>query len=120
MEDREPVDAEVAGLRAEAVALAGEAKRLQDAIAEGEAAIDAELAAESDARSAEASAIPEDVLRAYERLRAKLGGVGIARIAGSSCTGCHLTLPATELAHIRHEPEDALIFCDHCGRILVR
>ena len=49
-----------------------------------------------------------------------LGGVGAARLVGPSCTGCHLTLPAQELDRIRREPPDALVFCDQCGRILVR
>ena len=53
-------------------------------------------------------------------LRAKLGGVGAARLVNGRCTGCHLTLPATELDRIRREPPDALIRCDQCGRVLVR
>jgi predicted nucleic acid-binding Zn-ribbon protein len=46
--------------------------------------------------------------------------VGAARVVGSSCGGCHLTLPATELDRIRRAEPDALVTCDQCGRILVR
>ena len=56
----------------------------------------------------------------YERLRAKLGGVGAARLVGPRCSGCHLTLPATELDRLRKGSPDALVFCDQCGRILIR
>ena len=39
---------------------------------------------------------------------------------GNHCDGCHLALPAVELDRIRHLPAQALVTCDHCGRILVR
>jgi predicted nucleic acid-binding Zn-ribbon protein len=120
MEEREPVDSEVAGLRAEAVALANDAKRLQQAIAAAEAEIDRELADEIARREVEAQSVPSDVLRTYEQLRTRFAGIGVSRLVSGSCTGCHLALPASELARIRHEPDDAIILCDQCGRILVR
>ncbi|MGH9281886.1 MAG: zinc ribbon domain-containing protein, partial [Acidimicrobiales bacterium] len=67
-----------------------------------------------------AGAVPTDLLATYEKLRARLGGIGAARLVGPSCTGCHLTLPAQELARIKREALDALILCDQCGRILIR
>jgi len=120
MEEREPIDAEVNGLHAEAVSMAGEAKRLQEAIAQAEAEIDGELAAELARRAEAASDVPNEVLRSYEQLRTKFGGMGVSRLVHGSCTGCHLALPASELARLRHEPDDAIIYCDQCGRILVR
>ena len=120
MEEREPLDAEVDSLRGEAVAMANDAKRLQQAIADAEAEIDRELAAEQARRAEEAASVPSDVMRTYEQLRSKLGGIGASRLVSGSCTGCHLALPAQELARLRHEADDALIFCDQCGRILVR
>src|SRR5438445_123736 len=89
-------------------------------LAEATEAIDAELAGELDARAIAAKAVPPDLLEQYERLRARLGGIGAARLVGNSCGGCHLTLPATELDRIRHLPPDAVALCDQCGRILVR
>ena len=75
---------------------------------------------EHDARQAAAAGIPDELLSEYDRLRKKLGGVGAARLANGSCTGCHLALPATELDRIRHQAPDAVAHCDQCGRILVR
>src|SRR5580765_5937426 len=119
METWEPIDNEVTGLRSEATAMAGEARRLQQAIADAEAAIDAELEAEEAKRSAEAAGVAEDLMRTYERIRSKQGGIGVARLAHGSCSGCHLSLSATELDHLRHEAEDTIIYCEQCGRILV-
>ena len=120
MEAREPIDAEVAGLRGEAGTMAAEARRLQQAIADAEAEIDAELGEEEAKRSAEAVGVPGDLIKTYEQIRTKLGGIGAARLEHGSCTGCHLTLSAMELEHLRHEAEDTVIHCEQCGRILVR
>lgn len=119
MEEAEPLDEGIAALLSERSAHDAEAERLRAAVAEAEVAIDAELASERAAREASTADVPEDLLATYEKLRSKLGGVGAARLVGPSCTGCHLTLPATELDRIRRGPTDALVFCDQCGRILV-
>ena len=120
MEEDEPLAAEVAELETERTALDGEAERLRAAIAQAEAALSEEESAEQSARDELAGVVPTDLLETYDRLRAKLGGVGAARLVGPSCSGCHLTLPATELDRVRHAAPDELVFCDQCGRILVR
>lgn len=119
MEELEPIEAEAATLRAERDALDFEAARHRAELVEAELAIDAELDREREAREAAAAGIPADLLATYDRLRAKLGGVGAAQLHGSSCSGCHLVLPATELDRIRKASVDELVFCDQCGRILV-
>ena len=120
MTEREPLDEEIGVLEAKRAGLDGDGGRLRVAIAEAEAAIEAQLSAEQSARQEAAAGLPEDVSRLYEDLRRKLGGVGAARLVNRRCTGCHLTLPATEVDRIRKEPPDALIQCDQCARILVR
>ena len=121
MEEREPFDARQAELDANRTQLDATAMHLRATIAQAETEIEAELATETDARTAAASAVPAALLDEYERLRPKLGGVAAARLEpGGRCGGCHLTLPATEVARIKREPPDALIHCDQCGRILVR
>jgi uncharacterized protein len=52
-------------------------------------------------------------------LRHDLGGIAVARLVGTNCGGCHLTLSAVELDRIRHEPGDAVVICEECGRLLV-
>jgi predicted nucleic acid-binding Zn-ribbon protein len=88
-------------------------------IAEAEVSIDAELATQTAQRADDASRLPEPLLSEYESLRARLGGVGAARLTGDLCGGCHLSLPAVEVDRIRHLPPDTLVHCDECGRLLV-
>lgn len=120
MEEREPLDAEVDGLDAQLAALDEQATDLLERIESAEAEIEAELAHEQSARATIADKVPSDLAKTYEQLRTRLGGIGAARLDGNRCSGCHLTLPATELDRIRHMDPDALVHCDQCGRILVR
>ena len=46
-------------------------------------------------------------------------GVGVARLVGGTCQGCHLSIPSTEVERIRKSPEGSVQFCDNCGCILV-
>lgn len=119
MEEDEPLADDVARLRARLAALEVDAGRLLAVIAGAERDIDAELAEVAEARAAEAARVPADLLVTYERLRSTLGGVGAARLVGSSCSGCHLQLPAQEVARIKRASPDDLVQCDQCGRILV-
>jgi predicted nucleic acid-binding Zn-ribbon protein len=120
MQEREPLDTEVNRLIDEQADFENEAEQLGKSIAEATGTIDAELAAELEARTSAAEAISEELLSQYERLRTKLDGVGAARLVNGRCTGCHLSLPATEVDRIKREPPDAVVLCDQCGRILVR
>jgi predicted nucleic acid-binding Zn-ribbon protein len=120
MEAREPIDAEVAGIEGEQQAAADEVDRLRAAAVSAEAEIDAELAAEGAARADAQASVPAGLVKEYDQLRAKLDGVGAARLVGNQCTGCHLTLPATEVDRIHHLPDDEVVYCDNCGRILIR
>ena len=111
---------ELAVLKSRQAGLDERASALRAAIAEAEVVIDEELGREAAARREAAAALPDELSRLYEQLRAKLDGVGAAPLANGRCGGCHLTLPSTELDRIRREPADALVRCEQCGRILVR
>ena len=120
MTEREPLDDELAGLTAARDGHDQTGAKLRAAIAEAQASIDAELGREASARASAVAGLPGDLVKLYEQLRSRLGGVGAARLVGARCTGCHLTLPATEVDRIKREPPDTLIRCDQCSRILVR
>ena len=59
-------------------------------------------------------------MTAYESLRADLGGVAVARLIGSTCDGCHLDLSAVAFDRVKKLPDDAVVTCDQCGRLLIR
>ncbi len=119
MEAREPLDARVVGIEGEKESLLEARAALEDQLAVRRGQVAAELDALNQARAAAAGDIPGDLLATYDRLRQHLGGVGAARLVGSRCGGCHLTLPATELDQLRRQPVGTLNYCEQCGRILV-
>lgn len=108
---------ELEGMRAEIVARRDQA---ETALTVAAAEIDAEADGERASRAAAIEGVPAEAVAEYERLRATLGGVGIARLVGSQCEGCHLNLSAVELDRVRHLDPDVPVHCEECGRLLVR
>jgi predicted nucleic acid-binding Zn-ribbon protein len=119
MEEREPLDRAVSTIDGEKASLVAAQGELGELLLVREGEVSAELDALSDIRAGSAAALPPDLLSTYDQLRARLGGVGAARLVGARCGGCLLTLPATDLDHLRHQAPGTLIHCDQCGRILV-
>jgi predicted nucleic acid-binding Zn-ribbon protein len=119
MEALEPLDNELAGLKASAASTADELAVANEQLRIAEAAIDEEAAVVRDARGKLAARVAPDLLVSYERLRAKLGGIGAAHLEGGACSGCHLQIPAGELHRLRHSVPDSVVYCDQCGRILI-
>lgn len=119
MEALEPIEAELSTLHAQLTS--GEEARLTAAAAlsSSEAVLDEELAAVAGERDSLAAGLPADLAAIYERLRAKLGGVGAAQLVDGACSGCHLKLPARERDLIQHAPPGTVFYCEQCGRILV-
>lgn len=119
MEVRERIETELAEAETARGATQDEADRVGAIVREQEAACDAELQREQQARDALARQLPQSLLAAYERARSSGSGIGAARLVGDTCQGCHLSLPATEVTRIRKQPADAVSFCDNCGCVLV-
>ena len=119
MEAREALDAQLASLDERAAHLGAETVRLQAIIAAAEQEIDAELAEEDAAWSAAAASVPEPLLGDYQRRRAQNRGGGAARLVGTTCGACHLSIPSTEAERIRRAGGAEVAYCDNCGAILV-
>lgn len=82
------------------------------------AQVDAELPRADAARAAVAAEIDARVLREYERLRPRCGGIAVASAAGGSCGACGVQLSSYVLARVRSSA-DAAVTCEQCGRMLV-
>jgi uncharacterized protein len=120
MEEVDGLDADLAGCDAERDRLDAQSTALIAAITEAEVAIDAEIDQLRAERSSLAAPLDASLLARYESLRSSLGGVGVARIEGNRCLGCHLTLPAMDIDRIRHLPAGEIARCPECDRLLVR
>ena len=64
--------------------------------------------------------IPTDLLTLYDRIGASHGGVGAAELRQRRCTGCQLEINAADLRTFSAAPEDEVLRCEECGRILIR
>jgi predicted nucleic acid-binding Zn-ribbon protein len=119
MERRETLDTTLAALDAELAELRTELGALEATLIEGERALDAEIAVEEAARAEEAVAVGADLLADFERRRQQSHGAGVALLIGDTCQGCRLSIPATEVDRIRHDPDAGISSCDNCGAILI-
>lgn len=93
----------------------GAAQTLAVAVAE----IDGELASIASAREALVGGVDASALARYDQLRARHGGVAVARLDGSRCTGCHLDLSTAEINAVRAVGPGEFADCPQCGRLVV-
>jgi uncharacterized protein len=119
MELAVPLDDQIEELATRRSGLEADLARVTDELAAAEVELDAEIATVAAERGELAVQIDPDLLVQYEKLRHELGGVAVARLVGTNCGGCHLTLSAVELDRIRHQPDGAVVLCEECGRLLV-
>lgn len=120
MERRESVQERLAELteRVSAVqAKTDDATTRRDA---AQAELDAEAGSVTKERELVAGSVPDDLLKLYDRLREKQGGIGAARLHQRRCEGCRLELDVTEVNEIRAAAPDKVVRCENCSRILVR
>ncbi|MDY7104714.1 MAG: hypothetical protein S0880_26310 [Actinomycetota bacterium] len=118
MVEIEPIDTELAELRARREPLAAAVDTATVALAEAEAAVDAELAEVKAARDAAAADVPADALDAYTKTRPLFGGTTVAKLVGRDCVGCPLAIPAVEADRIKKAPP-GFEWCDECGRVVI-
>ena len=116
----EPLDATIADAERAQHGRQAQSEAVTDQLTIAEAEIDVEL----DALAAQRATIVADfdtaVVAQYDSLRQRLGGVAVARLEQGSCRGCHIRLSSVDFDRIKHEPADAVVYCEHCGRILIR
>lgn len=91
-----------------------------DALAAAQHDLDAEEARVRGHRADVAREIPEDLLRAYEKIKVDNGGIGAALLQHGRCGGCRLQITANELARIKAAPSNEVLRCEECRRIMVR
>lgn len=84
------------------------------------AALDAEAVALHAERDALAVALSPADRATYDHARKQFGGVGVAQLQHSHCSGCHMDLSPAELDLVKAAPAGEPSECPQCGRILIR
>ncbi|MAG31448.1 MAG: hypothetical protein CL908_11240 [Deltaproteobacteria bacterium] len=99
-----------------------EAEKNSVSIEKVESEVAAELERLSAARFGLEQRIPEAIYAVYDRIREqpRSGGRGAASLVDRRCGTCRIKLPSLEHSRMQAEPEDALIQCPQCRRVLVR
>ena len=120
MEQQAQAEQRLSELAAEedAVVAMRDAAAAQLEVAKGAGADDeAELTAKYEAARA---ALNIEEIAVYDYQRARHGGIGIAKLIGLRCDGCHLDLSRAEVDNFKLLPPGELVDCPQCGRVLVR
>lgn len=119
MERAETLNEQVDRLTAEHEELSAQvatARAAQDAALGGIADEEKEIARQ---RTDIAAGVGEDLLALYEKIRAQTG-IGAAALVQRRCGGCQLELMGADLRRIAGAPDDEVMRCEECRRILVR
>jgi predicted nucleic acid-binding Zn-ribbon protein len=98
------------------------AHELSAGIAAAESAIDEEVVGLKKTGAGLRDGLPAAALTLYDRLRGtpRLAGRAAVALVSVMCEGCRLDLPVLEYRRLRDEPDDAIISCVHCTRMLIR
>lgn len=79
------------------------------------AAIKAQIAECQEKREKMAAQIEMPILKKYEDLREKKGGIAVVKVNKVNCGGCYMNLPLPLLNKVKSRSVE---FCNSCGRIL--
>ena len=96
--------------------LEGDWSAAQSAMGSERQEIGAALPSLEEARAEAEASVPAALRQTYDRIAAKKGGVGLARLQGSTCTECRVEIPRAHAGRVRAGQE--LVACNSCGRLL--
>lgn len=120
MERLESAQSRHAELAAQQEAAAAEAADLTASRAAATGEIDAEVEGLTAQRATQVSGLDGGLVTLYEKIREQQGGVGAAELKARRCGGCRLELNNVEIGRLRDAPDDEVLRCEECRRILVR
>lgn len=119
MERAEAIQSDVAELERGRAELTERLTALEAVRDERLAELDAEAAKIGGPRESVVSEVGDDLVALYEKIRTT-SGTGAAALRQRRCGGCQLELNPVELRTIKDAPEDEVLRCEECRRILVR
>jgi predicted nucleic acid-binding Zn-ribbon protein len=120
MEALEEAQTKLTSLQADLAAVNEELSHVTHARDAAIVVLDEQAAGAQADREQAATGVPDDLIALYDKVRAQYGGLGAAALRARKCEGCRLELNGADLRDIAAAPEDEVLRCPECGRILVR
>ena len=118
MEQVEQAQAESSVAEAQAHAAEGHRAEVRAAYRSRYDALALEMTTLAQQREAAAAGVEDGAaLKRYDALRARLAGVGIAKVEGDSCGGCRMKLSSTQIKAVKEQVQ--MQTCENCGRLLL-
>lgn len=117
LDQLDPANEEVGGLKAKMDSVSDTKATLDEAIKAQWKEIDAQIARKEQAKNEAVAQVDPELLDLYENMRRLKDGVGIATFEHGVCGGCHMALSPSEQEEVFSAE---LPRCVHCRRILVR
>ncbi len=77
---------------------------------------DGKAEARQSTRDSLAKDLPKPLLRKYQQIFARRGGLAVTRVADGACLGCNMQLPPQQYNQLHRGTE--LQSCPHCNRLL--
>ena len=62
--------------------------------------------------------LDQSLLKRYDTIRSRKGGVAVAELKGNNCSACNVTVPTGVASSARNPESRSLTLCPSCGRIL--
>lgn len=120
MERAEALGVRVADLERRRTELAGRLESFVVELDEANRALDAEAATVAAGRADIVAGVGEGLAALYEKVRASSGGLAAVELRQRRCGGCRLELNNVDLSRIGTAPDDEVVRCEECRRILIR
>jgi uncharacterized protein len=117
MEETEALDRKVKANEKESAELESETTRKVEMIENEKKELEDAIATRQQQRETTAAAIPDELIKRYERVRASKGGIAVATVRKERCSGCLSPIPAQRIVEV--DRQDRLYLCEACGRILI-
>jgi len=95
----------------------GELARLAAGLEEKKAGWEKALEEKKSKRDAIKGEIRPDILKKYEMIRSRRGGLALAVVKEETCQGCYIHIPPQVFIQLQKGVSE-LIYCPHCHRIL--
>jgi predicted nucleic acid-binding Zn-ribbon protein len=120
MERAEDAESAVSQLDVEHATLAAQITVATEARDAALADLEVEATKVAASRADIVAGVGEDLVTLYEKVRLQSGGLAAAPLRQRRCGGCQLELNNVEMNRIKAAPDDEVLRCEECRRILVR